>query len=143
MKVKFVRNQAGMTLIEIMIVIAIIGTLMAVVGQKFMNASKNANVKLTKTQIKQLESKLDQYYTDCGSYPTTDQGLMALLENPGADACSNWGPNPYINKKDELVDPFKNQLVYESDGATYKIISYGADKKEGGSGADADIVSGE
>src|SRR4051794_19643014 len=125
MKAKLVRNQAGMTLIEIMIVIAIIGTLMAVVGSKFLNAQKNANVKLTKTQIKQLESKLDQYYTDCNAYPTTDQGLQALFENPGEEACKNWGPNPYINKMDELKDPFGHMLVYESDGATYKIISYG------------------
>lgn len=137
------RNQAGMTLIEIMIVIAIIGGLMAVVGNKFMNARANASVKQARIQIKQLESKLDQYYTDCNSYPTTDQGLQALFENPGSETCANWGPQPYINSMKEVNDPFGKQLVYESDGAEYKIISLGADKKEGGDGANADIANGE
>lgn len=140
---KALRNQTGMTLIEIMIVIAIIGGLMAVVGNKFMNARSNASVKQARIQIKQLESKLDQYYTDCNTYPTTDQGLQALLENPGADTCPNWGPSPYINKMNEVNDPFGKQLVYESDGAEYKIISLGADKKEGGEAHNADITSGE
>jgi general secretion pathway protein G len=143
MKSRFLRNQSGMTLIEIMIVIAIIGGLMAVVGTKLINSQKNANIKLARTQIKQLESKLDQYYTDCNQYPTTDQGLQALFENPGSEACPNWGPNPYINKMDEIKDPFGKQLVYESDGAEYKIISYGPDRKPGGDGADKDISSGD
>ena len=80
------------------------------------------------------------YFTDCGHYPDTNQGFAALA--PGGEAgCSNWGPDPYINKIPK--DPWGNTFSYYLEGSNYVIISYGADKKEGGSGYDADISSND
>jgi general secretion pathway protein G len=138
---KALKNQLGMTLIEIMIVIAIIGGLMAIVGSKLVGQLDNARIKNTKIQIQQLSKQLDAYYTDCNAYPTSDQGLEALLKSPGSDACSNWGPNPYLTKESELKDQWGHKFLYESDGTEYTIISYGRDGKEGGEGAAKDISS--
>jgi general secretion pathway protein G len=136
-----VHNQAGMTLIEIMIVIAIIGGLMAIVGAKLVGSLDNAKIKETKIQMQQLSKQLDGYYTDCNSYPTTEKGLEALMTAPGPDVCANWGPNPYVQKKQELKDQWNHPFIYESDGSEYTILSYGKDGKEGGEKANADISS--
>lgn len=131
-------NEAGMTLIEIMIVLAIIGTLMAVLGQTVMGRLEKSRVSNAKIQIRELQKQLDLYNTDCGSYPTTDLGLNALLTSPG-DACPNWGPEPYA-KKGSLKDPWGGEFIYESDGSTIQVLkSLGKDKKEGGDSYGTDI----
>lgn len=138
---RFAINQRGMTLIEIMIVIAIIAGLMAVLGTSantYLNKSKVANAKI---QMKEIGKALDMYYADCNGYPTTDQGLKALITSPGPDACSNWGPSPY--RKKEEKDPWGTPFIYESDGATYALKSYGRNKKEGGEDYDKDLNSQE
>lgn len=134
-------NQRGMTLIEIMIVIAIIGGLMAVLGTRASEYLKKSRVDQAKIQLKEIGKSLDMYYADCGAYPGTDLGLNALVQNPGADACSNWGPNQYLKKLPD--DPWKTKIIYESDGGTYNLKSLGADKKEGGEGYNADLNSQE
>jgi general secretion pathway protein G len=135
------RNQRGMTLIEIMIVIAIIGGLMAILGGKVMSNLSKAKVKQTYLAMGELSKALDMYYTDCGQYPTTEQGLKALLEPPGS-GCSNWGPEPYI-KKNLLKDPFNYPFIYEDQGNGQPplIKSLGADGKEGGEGKNKDLTS--
>jgi general secretion pathway protein G len=136
-KTSVVTNEKGMTLIEIMIVIAIIAGLMAVLGAKVTNSLKLSKVQNTKLMIKELGKQLEAYNLVCNSYPTTDQGLEALVKNPGN--CPNWGPEPYYKSvpKDQWGSPF----LYESDGAKYAIKSLGADKKEGGEGFDHDLSS--
>ena len=135
------RSQVGMTLIEIMIVIAIIAGLMAVLGSSASTFLKKSKVENAKIQIKEISKQLEAYNLSCNSYPTTDQGLKALVANPGAEACPNWGPEPYYKK--EPRDPWNNGFVYESDGAKYVLKSLGANKKEGGDGYDKDISSEE
>lgn len=135
-------NSRGMTLIEIMIVIAIIGGLMAVLGTTAFNKLKQSRVDNAKIQIRQIGDALNSYNMACNSYPTTEQGLEALVTSPGAEACSNWGPDAYI-KGSMLKDPWGKLFTYESDGGTFNIISLGSDKKEGGEGYDKDLSSQE
>ena len=125
-----------MTLVEIMIVIAIIGGLMAILGQSVIGRFSKSQVSQAKIQIRELGKGLELYYTDCGSYPNS---LEDLVEAP--DNCANWGPDPYIKKVP--VDPWGSDYIYELDGSDYVLISMGADKEEGGTGKDKDISSAD
>jgi general secretion pathway protein G len=79
---------------------------------------------------------LDMFYTDCGHYPTTREGLRALLAEPKS-GCRSWGPDPYI--QNIPADPWNRRWRYRSDGKNYEIRSLGADGREGGEGEDMDI----
>lgn len=129
-------NNRGMTLVEIVIVVAILAGLLAVLGNQVMSQFNKAKVNQAKIQIGEIGKALDMYYTDCGSYP---ESIQALLSSEGAN-CSNWGPDAYI-KKNVLMDPWNRQFTYYGDGTTYTITSLGADGREGGSGLDKDISS--
>lgn len=132
------RNHRGFSLVEIMIVLAIIGIIVGLASGGISYFEK-AKVKEANVKIKQLGDALEMYYTDCSIYPTTDQGLAALVEAPSD--CEEWGPEPYIKKIPK--DPWKREYIYESDGSDFEIKSLGKDRKEGGEGLDADISSKE
>ncbi len=132
-------SQSGFTLIEIMIVLVILGGLMAILGKNIVNNLQKARTKEAYIQIKELSKNLDTYNLDCTQYPTTDQGLQALAQNPGSEACPNWGPDPYL--KSIPKDPWGMPYTYESDGSKFVLKSFGKDKKPGGSGYDRDITS--
>ncbi len=127
----------GMTLMEIMIVIVILGSLMTILGTRVMDRLGGANVKQAKIQIAEVGKQLEAYYLDCQSYPSTGEGLQALMSKPAS--CESWGPDPYLRKLPR--DPWGTELVYESDGASYTLTSLGKDKRDGGEGANADIKS--
>jgi general secretion pathway protein G len=78
----------------------------------------------------EFANALRMYNTECGSYPTTEQGLDALAKNPGAEACANWGPRPF--HQGPFKDAWQRPFSYESDGATFTIKSNGPDKRNGG-----------
>lgn len=126
-----------MTLLEIMVVLVILGGLATVLIGQVMGRLGAANIRQAKIQIGEYAKNLDMYYTDCGSYPTTEEGLKALVEAPSS--CPNWGPEPYVKKINP--DPWRNELVYESNGADYVLRSLGKDRREGGSGEAKDISS--
>ncbi|HJU10511.1 MAG TPA: type II secretion system major pseudopilin GspG [Candidatus Binataceae bacterium] len=135
---KRLRGTEGFTLIELMVVILIIGLLATIVVQNLRSATDKAKRVKAQADISQLKSALDRYYLDTGSYPTTDQGLAALISAPnttGNDP-SNWG-GPYIERIP--ADPWGHGYVYQSDGNEYLLKSYGADGVEGGEGKNADI----
>lgn len=136
------RNSRGMTLIEIMIVIAIIAGLLAVLGTMAFSRLKEARVSTAKIQMKSIIQALDSYNLACNSYPTTESGLDALVTKPAGDVCANWGPEPYV-KKSQLLDPWKKPFIYESDGSTFELKSLGEDRKEGGEGNAKDLLSSE
>ena len=132
------KNSRGMTLIEIMIVLVIVGGLIAILGQKVIGQLGSAQIKEAKIQIAEVGKSLDMFYADCGFYPPSEKGLQALTENPGD--CPNWGPDPYLKKVPK--DPWKNDLVYQQKSrSSYVLISIGADGQEGGEGKNADISS--
>ena len=127
-------SQKGMTLIEIMIVLIIIGGLASVLAPNVMRQLRRGNIDTAKIQIQQLGTQLDLFYADCGFYPND---LESLIEAP--DSCPSWGPEPYIKKIPK--DPWKTNYVYELDGGNYILTSLGADKREGGTGSDKDLSS--
>lgn len=132
-----IRNQKGMTLLEIMIVMVILGGLIAVLAGTVRDNLKKAKVKQAKIQISEYGKALDMYYTDCNVYPSTEEGLQALMVAPSS--CSNWGPDPYLKKLNP--DPWQTPFEYSSTGNDYELKSLGQDKKEGGSGYDLDLSS--
>ncbi len=136
-----IHNQKGMTLVEIMIVIAIIGGLMATLGTVVFGKLGKARVSQAKMQLQEISKALEIYSTDCGAFPNNENGLNALIEAPGD--CENWGPESYIKGNKLLKDPWQSDIIYELNGSTFKLISLGADKKEGGTGNDNDIDSTE
>lgn len=136
-------NQKGMTLLEIMIVVGLIGGLLAVLGQTIFSNRDNARIGQARIQMSEIGKALEMFYTACNFYPSTDQGLRALVEAPTGDpSCPNWGPEPYI-KKNVLKDPWGNEFVYERGDGTYNLTSYGKDGRPGGTGSGKDISSEE
>jgi general secretion pathway protein G len=133
MLIKKVKNNRGMTLIEILIVMGIIGGLLATIGVNIMGGMKKSKVKQTKIILSNVAQALNSYYADCNKMPS---GLSGLSE--ATDDCSNWGPDPYM-KKNKLKDAWGNELIYEPNGSNFTLKSLGDDGKEGGSKFDKDI----
>ena len=137
MKAKSRCYEQGFTLIELMVVILIIGLLATIVVQNLKSATDKAKRVKAQADIAQIKSGLDRYYLDVGSYPSTDQGLDALVSAPSGGTVHDW-QGPYIEGKIP-PDPWGNSYVYQSDGNGYVLKSYGADGAEGGEGKNADI----
>ena len=126
-----------MTLIEIMIVVAILGILVAVVVPPLFASDQEARYKLAKTQMASIAQSLELYRLQNGRYPSTDQGLEALVSKPsGFPEPRNWRP---VLRSAQLRDVWENEFVYASEGSTFELISLGADGSEGGEQRDADI----
>ncbi len=134
-----IRNNKGMTLLEIMIVLVILGGLIAILATQVQGRLKKAKVRQAQIQIAEYGKALDMYYTDCNSYPTNEEGLTALVTAPST--CSNWGPDPYLKKVNK--DPWGGDFSYESTGNTYELKSFGSDKAPEGTGDAADISSNQ
>ncbi len=137
--------QEGFTLIEIMVVIIILGLLAGLVLPKFLGQEEKAKREVAKTQIRSLEQALDSYKLDNGFYPTTDQGLDALIKKPETGRVpGKWRDGGYLKPARIPKDPWDKEYVYISPGSEnreYEIVSYGADKEPGGEGNNADIQS--
>ena len=134
---KFNKNEKGMTLLEIMIVLVILGGLIAILATQVQGRLKKAKVRQAQIQISEYGKALDMYFTDCNQYPSTEEGLAALVTAPST--CSNWGPDPYLKKVNK--DPWGGDFVYSSTGNNYQLKSYGSDHKEGGTGDAADVTN--
>ena len=133
-------TQRGFTLIEIMVVMVILGLLVAIVAPNIMGRSDQAKVTIAETQLKNIQSALDLYRLDNSHYPSTQQGLEALVSRPsGSPEPKNWNQDGYLKSVPE--DPWGNQFQYVSPGTEgpYDLYSYGADGQEGGDGDAADI----
>lgn len=139
---KLMRKRKGFTLIEIMVVVVIIGLLSALVGPRLMGQSDTAKRKTTQTQIAQIEQTLGLFYLDNGFYPTTAQGLEALVAKPiGQPEPLNYPEGGYMNKLPKDAWGREFIYVYPGEMSEYDIISYGADGEEGGEGAGVDITN--
>ena len=140
----FARTNAGFTIIEIMVVIVIIGLLIGVVGPRLIGRTDDARVSTTKMQIESLSSALKMYKLDTGVYPTTDQGLDALITAPADTGNSNrWRKGGYLEKGRVPKDPWGNDFIYLSPGARgdFDLISNGADGVPGGEEYNKDITN--
>lgn len=130
----------GFTLIEIMVVVVIIGLLAAVIVPQVVSKVDEAKVAKTKQDIATLETALTMFRLDNSKYPTTDQGLAALVTQPTDPSIRNWRPGGYIKRVSK--DPWGNdyQYVYPgTHGGEYDLYSLGADGQPGGEGTAADI----
>jgi general secretion pathway protein G len=133
-------GQAGFTLIEIMVVIAILAILAAVVVPKLIGRTDDARITATKVQIKNIEQALNLYKLDNGVYPSTEQGLDALVREPTIGVIPrNWKEGGYLPKVP--MDQWGNPFVYIQPGqeSAFDLYSYGADGEEGGTGPATDI----
>jgi general secretion pathway protein G len=134
------KYQAGVTLIEMLVVVMIIGLFVALVGPAMLNKADNARVTAAKAQINSFMTALGSYKLDTGTYPTTEQGLQALRTAP--QGVSNW-QGPYL-PKDIPMDPWGRPYAYRypgEHGDEPDIVSLGSDGQTGGSSTAADIVS--
>ena len=133
-------RQSGFTLIEIMVVVVILAVLGALVVPQILSKVDQARVTAAKTDIRTISGALDTYRLDNFKYPTTEQGLEALVHQPTDPSITNYAAGGYLNKVPR--DPWGNPYLYVSPGANgrdYDITTYGRDGKPGGEGPDADI----
>ena len=139
------RDQAGFTLIEILIVVTIIGLLMAFVGGNLFRQADGARRQLAETQLRKLQDTLELYKLQNGRYPTTEQGLIALVRKPTSEPIpQSYPPGGYL-RQEQILDPWKTPYRYEAPGSNngygFDLSSLGPDGREGGEGEDADIVN--
>ncbi|MFK3738598.1 type II secretion system major pseudopilin GspG [Massilia sp. TN1-12] len=133
-------HHAGFTLLELLVVIVIIGLLAAYVGPKYFSQLGKSEVTVARAQIEAFEKSLDTFRLDVGRYPTTEEGLNALMTAPPT-AAAKWN-GPYL-KKGVPVDPWGHTYQYRAPGtkAEYEVLSLGKDGQPGGEGDNADISS--
>ena len=132
----------GFTLIEIMVVLVILGILAGLIVPRIIGRPDEARRMKAKIQIQSLETALQLYKLDTGNYPTTEQGLQALVEAPATgELAKSWREGGYLEKGQVPLDPWGNEYVYLSPGAAgdFDIVSYGADGVAGGEGKNEDI----
>ncbi|MFB0507165.1 MAG: type II secretion system major pseudopilin GspG [Thermodesulfobacteriota bacterium] len=134
------RGQGGFTLIEILVVVVILGILASIIVPKIMKRPEEARRTKAIVDIKAVETALNLYLLDNGVYPSTEQGLEALVTKPTTGVIPrNWKEEGYLDKVPK--DPWGNPFVYLSPGLhkEFDLESYGADGMDGGEGKDADI----
>lgn len=136
--IKSKQKHLGFTLLELLVVIVIIGLLAAFVAPKYFGQIGKSKTQVAKAQIEAFDKAIDQYRIDTGHFPSTDQGLIALVVQPANEPM--WH-GAYL-KKNVPADPWGNAYIYKapgSDGRDFEIVSYGGDGKSGGAVDDADV----
>ena len=131
-------TEQGFTLLEIMVVVVIIGLLVAAVAPQFIRNIDTAEITRARQDLRSIETSLNLYRLDNFRYPTTSEGLDALVTNPGENSAPNW--KPYL--RDVPLDPWQQPYHYASPGqrgGDFDVFTYGADRQEGGEGVNADI----
>jgi general secretion pathway protein G len=140
-KTSLERSQRGFTLLEIMVVVVIIGLLAAAVVPMYMRQVDTAQINRAKQDLRSIDNALQLYRLDNFRYPSTEDGLEALVRNPGQDAAPNW--HPQLPKMP--LDPWKNPYLYRYPGqrGEFDVFTLGADRQEGGEGVNADLSNAD
>ncbi len=141
-----ITDKEGFTLIEIMVVLVILGILAGLIIPRIMSRPEEARRTKARIQIESIETALKLYKLDNGSYPTTEQGLQALVEPPSVGKlASAWREGGYLEKGRVPKDPWDNEYVYLCPGihGDFDLVSYGADGETGGEDKDMDINNWE
>jgi general secretion pathway protein G len=136
------RARAGFTMVELMAVLIILGLLFAMVVGNFVGHTDKARVITTRNSLKTLQTLVNQFKMDTGRYPTDEEGLHALIEQP--TDVQNWPPGGYLDTTDIPKDGWGNDFLYETNpgnGKPFVVKSLGADNQDGGEGYDADLFS--
>lgn len=139
-------DKEGFTLIEIMVVVVILGILAGLIVPRIMDKPEEAKQTKAAVQIQALEQALKFYKLDNGVYPTTEQGLQALVEPPSTGKLAKkWRKSGYLEKGKLPKDPWGNDFIYIAPGlhSDFDLLSYGADEEPGGEGPSADINNWE
>jgi general secretion pathway protein G len=133
-------GQAGFTLVELLVVLVILVLLASLVAPRVIGYLGSSRTKATKVQIESLSTALELYKIENGRYPSTSEGLKALVQAP--PGATNWN-GPYLTKKDLPSDPWGRPYAYRSPGehGAFDIVSLGADNQPGGTGENEDIVN--
>ena len=133
------RATRGFTLLELLVVMVIIGLLAGFVAPRYFAQVGKSQVKVARAQVDALDKALDQFRLDVGRYPTSEEGLQALVVQPGTE--TGWS-GPYL-KKGVPMDPWGRPYVYVSPGqhGDFDLLSYGKDGRPGGTGEDADVTN--
>jgi general secretion pathway protein G len=133
-------QQEGYTLVELLVVLAILGLLVALAAPRLIKYLGSAKDDTAKIQVEKLGGVLDLYHLEVGRYPTDQEGLTALVERPSQAAVWN---GPYLKNRDSLTDPWGRPYFYRSPGqhGDYDLYSLGADGKDGGEGEDRDVTN--
>ncbi|MFN8370857.1 MAG: type II secretion system major pseudopilin GspG [Bacteriovoracaceae bacterium] len=135
-----IKNSKGLSLIEILISLTLLAIAGTFITGKVLDSLHEGKVSSAKIQMNNLAERLKDFKRHCGNYPTTEQGLDALVEKPaGGTECPRYAPGGYIEGGKVPQDPWDHDFYYESDGKDFNIISYGSDGQEGGEKEDADI----
>ena len=134
------RRSSGYTLVELLVVLAILGLLVALAAPRVIRYLGTANTDTAHIQIEKLGGVLDLYRLEIGHYPTDQEGLVALVDRP--PQAETWN-GPYLKNRESLIDPWGTPYVYRSPGehGEYDLYTLGADGKEGGDGEDRDITN--
>lgn len=143
MQFKLSRSTAGFSLIELLVVLAILGLLAGVVGPRVMQSYSGSKTKAAKLQIEDFSTALDLFHLEVGRYPTSSEGLVALVTRPAS--ANNWN-GPYLKKQQIPKDPWGQEYHYQQPGQenrTFDLYSFGSDNGQGGDGEAQDIVSWE
>jgi general secretion pathway protein G len=134
------QNQRGFSLIEILIALTLLALAGTFVVGKFLDNLHEGQINSAKIQMSNLEGRLKEFKRKCGFYPATEQGLEALVAKPsGGRECKDYPQSGFIEGDQVPKDPWDHDFIYESDGKTFNIYSYGQDGEQGGEGTDADI----
>ena len=131
------RVKKAFTLLELLVVILILGLLAAFVVPNIIGAGDKAKRDIVCSQMGSIANALDMFQMNNGTYPDTEEGLQALVSNPDADKYPAWGTKPYMKRLPK--DSWGQHFQYVKEGDKFDIISFGADRKEGGEGNNADI----
>jgi general secretion pathway protein G len=133
-------RENGFTLVELLVVLAILGLLVALAAPRVMKYLGSARSDTARIQIEKLSGVLDLYRLEIGRYPTEQEGLRALVEKPAQ--ADNWN-GPYLKNRESLIDPWGQPYGYHSPGehGEFDLYTLGADGKEGGDGADKDVTN--